>query len=86
MQLNKHHQELDEHGVGKCSVPMWWGYGMPAGFCDKPAYGNQLETCRYRDINGNLHRAGDRPITFSLACPAHGGPETPTNEETKCTP
>jgi hypothetical protein len=29
----KHHHEL-MNGVGKCSAPMWFGYGGEAGFCD----------------------------------------------------
>ncbi|WP_370309256.1 hypothetical protein [Sphingobium abikonense] len=37
--LSDHHQP--KCGVeGKCSVPMWSGYG-PDGFCDKPAWGEQ---------------------------------------------
>lgn len=44
---SKHHKELDKNGIGKCSVPMWRN-GMPAGFCDKTAYGFSLlhETVR----------------------------------------
>ncbi len=37
--LSKHHTELTD-GVGRCSVPMWI-LGVPAGFCDEPAYGEQ---------------------------------------------
>ncbi len=38
MRLSNHHMELNEQGEGKCSVPMWIG-GIPAGFCDRPAFG-----------------------------------------------
>jgi len=37
--LSEHHKKLNERGEGKCSVPMWCG-GLPAGFCDQPAYSN----------------------------------------------
>lgn len=61
----KHHDELDENGVGKCSVPMWC-MGCPVGFCDEPAYGKQIR-------NGNVN-ALTRPFCTGLACPNHGGP------------
>lgn len=32
-QLSKHHRELNDDGIGKCSVPMFCG-GMDAGFCN----------------------------------------------------
>ena len=63
-QLNNHHRELDEHGIGKCSVPMWVSPGVPAGFCDKPAYGNYLPGAAF---------TGYVP---ALACPEHGGPDS----------
>ena len=62
MRLSKHHLEL-ENGEGKCSVPMWRG-GIPAGFCDKPAYGEQeAGQDRYKGYCGGL------------ACYGHGGPK-----------
>lgn len=62
-----HHHNLT-NGVGKCSRPMWSGYGMPAGFCDRPAYGKQ-RTPRFR--------GDDLPYTPGLACEHHGGPPSP---------
>lgn len=73
--LSEHHQELNEYGEGKCSVPMW-RCGLPAGFCDKPAYSEHKGGKYY--VNP---RTGD--IVFfngayggfvpALACPFHGG-------------
>lgn len=60
---SEHHKTLTD-GVGKCSKPMWDGMGMPAGFCDSPAYGEQLEK-KWRFY-----------VPY-LACPAHGGPSAP---------
>lgn len=57
--MSKHHQELT-NGVGCCSVPMWW-MGVPAGFCDEPAYGKS-DPKKYDGYVGGL------------ACPVHGGP------------
>lgn len=62
-QLWKHHKELDENGVGKCSVPMWSG-ACPAGFCDADAYGPRVD----RNVYDGYVPA--------LACPSHGGPKT----------
>jgi hypothetical protein len=83
--LFKHHQELDEHGVGKCSVPMW-SDGLPAGFCDEPAFGERPEGKTITRWDGHVYRddglyAGYVP---ALACPAHGGPKAPA--ETKVAP
>jgi len=66
-----HHKEL-KNGVGKCSVPMWSGYGMPAGFCDKDAYGpmdKQWHREREWVTGGYVTSAS------FLACPIHGGPK-----------
>jgi hypothetical protein len=52
------------NGVGKCSKPMWSGMGMPNGFCDEPAYGEQ------NPILPHVYCGG-------LACPHHGGPPKP---------
>jgi hypothetical protein len=78
-QTSQHHRELT-NGIGKCSVPMWCG-GVPAGFCDEPAYGPEEEgQQRYgRYVNGKW-------IAYyipALACYGHGGPKsaTPTKEE-----
>jgi hypothetical protein len=78
MTLSQHHQELDENGRGKCSVPMW-SMGIPAGFCDKEAFGvrppsrtwwNYAAKCEMRE-DGRY--SGYVP---ALACPGHGGPKT----------
>lgn len=75
MQCSKHHQELNENGEGKCSVPMWCN-GMPSGFCDKTAYGEPPKSGRI-SINGQWTRADGRYAGYvpALACPDHGGPE-----------
>lgn len=65
---SKHHMELDEKGLGKCSVPMWMN-GCPAGFCDKEAYGEQPPEVRKRWFKGSAYAP-------HLACPGHGGPKT----------
>jgi hypothetical protein len=59
-QLGKNHVQLID-GVGCCSVPMW-SCGVPAGFCDNPAYGERINK-----------RAWDGYCP-ALACVAHGGP------------
>lgn len=74
--LSDHHKQLDEFGEGKCSVPMWC-VGMPADFCDKPAYGEPPPGKTIRRWDGYLYRedglyAGYVP---ALACPMHGGPK-----------
>ena len=72
------HKELNEHGYGKCSVPMW-SMGMPAGFCDERAFGVRPDCETFRDWYGEINRmdgkyAGHVPY---LPCPGHGGPECP---------
>lgn len=57
----RHHLQLDANGLGKCSVPMWSGR-VPAGFCDRDAYGKQVRPGVYCP---------------GLACPNHGGPLAP---------
>jgi len=65
MRCGKQHKELT-NGKGKCSVPMWQG-GIPAGFCNKDAFGEQTE-------EGKRQYSGYVP---GLACPEHGGPKCP---------
>lgn len=74
--MSKHHQELT-NGVGKCSVPMWCN-GLPAGFCDEPAYGTYIPGQRFRDAyTGELRRIDGKYSGYvpALACSNHGGPE-----------
>lgn len=74
--LSAHHQHVDDSGAGRCSVPMFSGYGGDAGFCDRPAYGERPEGKTHRRWDGFEWRddgryAGHVP---GLACVAHGGP------------
>jgi hypothetical protein len=55
---------------GKCRVPMWWGYGGPAGHCGKEAFGEQLPKLVLRDLRG----WPDALYCFGPCCPDHGGP------------
>lgn len=74
---SRHHQQLNEKGEGKCSVPMWQ-MGLPSGFCDNTAYSkhkggkyyNDPYTGERRYLNGAY--SGYVP---ALACPTHGGKE-----------
>ena len=61
------HKEVNKLGIGKCSVPMWSG-GVPAGFCDEEAYGEQTDERRH---------IYPHYVPF-LACPGHGGPNVRT--------
>lgn len=72
------HKKLDANGIGKCSVPMWMN-GMPAGFCDEPAYGEPTPCKTFRDAYGKLRRTDGRYAGYVpyLACPGHGGPKAP---------
>lgn len=54
------------NGKGSCSVPMWQN-GLPAGFCNDPAFGEP-------DEYGRLRYDGYVPC---LACYGHGGPRCP---------
>lgn len=74
--IGKQHEEVDENGIGMCSVPMWMG-GSPAGFCDNPAYG--FPTKSPRIFNYGIMREQRLDGKYdgyvpALACPGHGGP------------
>jgi len=77
--IGHEHREL-VNGVGKCSKPMWDGYGMPNGFCDQPAYGPYVEGEWYRNAySGERVRFDGKFCGYvpALACPRHGGPDAP---------
>lgn len=83
MRTSDHHRNLDANGEGKCSVPMWSGGGVPAGFCDRPAFGEPTPCGTYRDGDGKVRREDGKYAGYvpGLACTVHGGPErkaTPT--------
>ena len=76
---NEYHKKLT-NGKGKCSVPMWC-MGVPAGFCDKDAFGFRLKPKKYinrrtRLIEFDYEGRYDGYVPY-LACPAHGGPKCP---------
>ena len=73
--MSDHHQTLNEQGEGKCSMPLWIK-GVPAGFCDDPAYGKQTPRT-YRDANGEVKQFDWKynGVVPALACGLHGGPE-----------
>ena len=75
--MSEHHRQLI-NGVGKCSVPMWIG-GCPAGFCDKPAYGERPPAEVITRWDGYQYRLDGRYAGYvpGLACSGHGGPAEP---------
>lgn len=56
---------------GKCRVPMWWGYGGPAGHCGNEAFGPQLPREVLRESRG----ISDPAFCHGPCCPMHGGPK-----------
>jgi hypothetical protein len=82
MRSQSHHHELT-NGAGKCSVPMW-SWGVPAGFCDAPAYGKRPQCCEHRNADGKIWREDGRYAGYvpGLACTRHGGPGKPTEQTT----
>lgn len=75
MKCSEQHVKLGENGEGLCSVPMWQN-GIPAGFCDKVAYGKPTTSKTFRDRDGKLRRIDGKYNGHvpGLACQAHGGP------------
>ena len=77
--ISERHQTLNEQGIGACSVPMWTYPGIPAGFCDKPAYGVPPRSQRHMNYCINeMQRDDGRYDGYvpALACPGHGGPRS----------
>jgi hypothetical protein len=76
--LSDHHRTL-VNGVGKCSVPMFAGFGAPAGFCDRDAYGERPDCPSIRYPDGGERRLDGKFTGYvpALACPRHGGPCDP---------
>lgn len=75
--IGTQHREVNELGIGKCSVPMWMN-GCPAGFCDKDAYGEPPPRQEYRNrFTGRWEPidGGYGGYVPALACPNHGGPK-----------
>jgi hypothetical protein len=75
---SQQHLEVNEEGVGKCSVPMWCG-GAPADFCDEPAYGERPpgETWMNYAANERMRIDGRyNGYVPGLACVGHGGPRS----------
>lgn len=68
---------------GKCSVPMFQ-MGMPAGYCDKPAYGSP-SPCKqfYSYATGRMEREDGKYNGYvpGLACENHGGPKPPSGDQ-----
>jgi hypothetical protein len=79
MRTQQHHHVLT-NGVGKCSVPMWMN-GLPAGFCDEPAYGPQQFDGQGQSRYGDFDWGTRKWINYyvpGLACYGHGGPKPTT--------
>lgn len=55
----------------RCRVPMWWGYGAPAGLCGETAFGHQLPRALLAETRGH----SDWPYCNGHCCPMHGGPQ-----------
>lgn len=75
--LSSVHQQVDALGFGRCSVPMF-GMGVPAGFCDRPAFGERPHMQTHRRWDGFEWRDDGKYTGYvpGLACARHGGPDT----------
>lgn len=63
---------------GKCRVPMFDEYGMPYGFCGKPAFGQHIGGPTFRDAwTGEVRRRDGKfnGIVIGPCCPDHAGPD-----------
>lgn len=72
--MSEHHHIDTPLGEGKCSKPMWFGHGGPAGFCDKPAYGPATEIGKRRTTRYEMGQPVGSPSAPALACRLHAGP------------
>jgi len=75
-QIGEQHRKII-NGKGLCSVPMWAGMGYPAGFCDKPAFGERPPGKEWRNAyTGKTQRWDGKYSGYvpALACKGHGGP------------
>jgi hypothetical protein len=62
----------------RCKKAMWDGFGMPAGLCGNPAYGDNSARLKETETDyeyPNNRRSKFTPLT--MACPRHGGPDDP---------
>jgi hypothetical protein len=59
---------------GKCRVPMW-SMGVPAGFCDNKAFGEQMPRAILEQERGYSQRYNPIPYCHGPCCPGHGGPQ-----------
>lgn len=84
--MSEHHEKLNADGVGKCSVPMWSGFGSDAGFCDKDAFGVRPPMATIRRWDGEIYRNDGKYAGYvpGLACPSHGGPPKPVQSCATC--
>lgn len=76
MRISKQHEQLNEAGIGKCSVPMW-SNGSPGGFCDAEAFGHRPKGKTIVRWDGFQYRSDGLYAGYvpALACNSHGGPE-----------
>ena len=79
LECQEEHDDAIAGVMGRCSVPMW-AAGIPAGTCDRKAYGERppsrlwMNYAAGRMMREDLRFDGYVP---GLACPDHGGPEAP---------
>lgn len=59
---------------GKCRVPMWWGWGGPAGHCGEQAFGPQYPRA-YLATKNPIYEFEHPTFCSGPCCPKHGGPK-----------
>lgn len=64
---------------GTCGVPLWYGYGGPAGLCGNTAYGTYIDGPSFWNASAGSITRNDHKYHgghhSGLACPNHSGPE-----------